>query len=442
MFRPTLTPARDERKAWFVWLGLSLTLAMLIARGDAHSVLPHYRDAGERWIDGEPLYNGHGWGFLYLPQAAILQVPLSLVPRLPAEIIWRCVSIAVYALGLRSLCRVAEAVHGVRLFPLATCMAVPLCLSSARNGQATVLLTGVLLLAVEAIALKRWGRATRACCLALAVKPLALPFLLVAGACNGSLRRRLLPALIVLFAVPFLMQDPAYVLEQYRGFLDNLRPTRGLIGGGPWAHLFGMLQLAGLVVPGEWQTVVRVAAAGAALAVGALMHRRLCPARRQLYLFALIAVYVMLFGPRTENNTYSLLAPAVAVLGSEAWLVRRSPSLGVMYLLTAISMAGSYELGKIVAPTIRAVWLAPLATVCFSVIAASELMRDLRRRNGGVGGQRSPAVPIAGSNDRRVGNVAGDGATAGTPAGSNDRSRVSRRVRIGKILKIANIGGR
>ena len=307
MQRATGTQSPAERYAWCAWLILLAVFCVRVWYDDLPTITPHYTDAAGRWIAGEPLYNGKGDGFLYLPHAAILHVPFALLPKATGEILWRVLTIATFAVGLRRLCSLSERHYGIPLFGLATCIALPLSFSAAQNGQTTTLITGLTMLAVTDLVERRWNRATTLLCLALAFKPIGLPFLLLIGALHPAMRWRLLLGLLLLAASPYLAQEWGYVSEQYRICADSMRASVKVGITKPWAQFFGMLQLAGLRLPARFQTPLRAAAAFAVLGLCWLIRGRLPVNRYGIYLFSLTTGYILLFSPRTENNTYAFL---------------------------------------------------------------------------------------------------------------------------------------
>jgi hypothetical protein len=379
MPRLTFTRPADEHNAWCLWLALFLLIALGICLGDVRSVAMHYSQAARDWGDGQPLYNGWGVGFIYFPQAAILHFPFGQLPRLPDEILWRALTIGVFALGLRRLCALSEQDHRVRLFPMATCVSVPLAFAAARNGQATLLLAGILMLAVDDFVNRRWSRSASFLSLALAFKPLALPLVLVIAALHRPLAWRVAIGMLAVAVLPYLTQDWDYVTEQYTECAAAMRIAADVGTATPWAHFFGLLEIAGLALPIAVQTPLRAAAGLAVLGMNWLARRRLPAHRAGLFLFSLTTTYLLLFNPRTENNTYAFLAPALGVGCGEAFLVLRNRRLGALYLLVASGMLGSYELGKLIAPHAPPVWPAPLMAVGCGAMLIMQLRRETRR---------------------------------------------------------------
>ena len=364
--------------AWCLWLALFVVIAAGICTGDIHSVAIHYADAAIHWGEGQPLYNHWGVGFLYLPQAAILHTPFAQLPRVPAEILWRGFTIGIFALGLDRLCRLSERGHSVSLFPIATCVSIPLSFSAARNGQATLLIAGLLMLAIGEVVSFRWNRSAGLLCLAVAFKPLALPTALVIATVHRPLPWRIGLGLVIVALIPFLTQEWSYVVGEFRECGAAMRIAAEVGTREPWAQLVGLFDVAGFSIPSEYQTQLRVLAGGAVLVACWMAQHRLPVHRFALIVFSLTTIYVLLFNPRTENNTYALIAPAIGIFCGEAFLVQRNRRLGALVVLIAVGIVGSHEFGRLIAPHTPPVWLAPLMTVCFAVVVCRQLCQETR----------------------------------------------------------------
>ena len=70
--------------------------------------------------------------------------------------VWRCFTIGVFAWGVRRLAGLAEASCHVPLFGLATAISIPLAWSSARNGQATLPMAGLMMIAIGHLSTAAW----------------------------------------------------------------------------------------------------------------------------------------------------------------------------------------------------------------------------------------------------------------------------------------------
>lgn len=365
--QPAIPRWSGVRAAWILWSILLAVVSIFILCGNTKTVTPNYCYGATSWLQGTDLYIYGGEGFIYLPQAAVVFVPFALLPLEVSEILWRCLIFGIFTAGLWRLASLARRERRRELFPLMTLVCVPLVWSSMRNGQSTIPMTGLMMLATVDLADSRWWRATLWLSLALIFKPLIIVFALLTFALHAPMRWRLIVGAVGVFLFPFLSQRAGYVWEQYAGCLEMFSKANGVGNERYYAQIFGMLRAAGIEVPSFWQNGTRVLAAVATLGICYVAKRRHSVVQAHLLLYSLAAIYLMLFNPRTENNTYSHLAPALAVFGSQALLARQSRGLAVYYFCCSLAVLGSWEIGRLFVPPPQAVWLAPLGCLAFAI---------------------------------------------------------------------------
>ncbi len=344
---------RLERAAVVVWV-----LALVLLGGKAllwphrNSVYPIFAEAGRRWLAGGDLYEPIAGqdAYRYSPLVAALLVPFGLLPDGPGGLLWRLAGSAVFCGGLAWWGRVVLPPALTRgQWALLFLLPAPLTFGNVHNGQANVLIIGLLLLAVAAVARERFNVA--ALCLAVAclfkVYPIAVGLLLVA-----LYPRRLAPRLGLLLAagllLPFLLQRSGYVAAQYAGWVEHLAQNdRQLRPRAFWYRdarlLWGLC--AAPLSSGAYQLVE---AAGAAVAAGAcLWARRAGLARPRLLalLLGLGCCWMTALGPATESSTYVLLGPTAAWLLLSAGADRHPIPLRLLWLiayaLLVVSQAAS-----------------------------------------------------------------------------------------------------
>jgi uncharacterized membrane protein YfcA len=255
------------------------------------------------------------------------------------------------------------------LFAWMTALCIPVAWDAARNGQATLLVTGMMAWAVVTLARQRWRRSAIWLGLSVAVKPLGTCLLVLAALLYRPVLRRLCVVIVILAAVPFLTERPSYVISQYQGWLHMTSIGARVGADQDWAQFFGLMSIADVHLSAAWQNVIRTIAAGLTIAACVLTQRRGTPEESVIDLFVLQACFLMLFSPRTENNTYAALAPAIALLSGRAWLVEGRRSVGAALAVMAIGMAGSYEIGRRLLPGHPPTWLAPMLATAFSLYA-------------------------------------------------------------------------
>ena len=107
-------------------------------------------------------------------------------------------------------------------------------------------------------------------------------------------------------------------MEQYRACIQNMTTAAhvGVVAHG-WTTPFTALRVWGLDVPEKVQTVIRLAAALGTLGLCFFVRRRYDAARSAVFVYSLAALYLILFSPRTENNTYAMLGPVIGYFVAE-----------------------------------------------------------------------------------------------------------------------------
>ncbi len=366
---------RSRRWAWALWLIVLVIVSGLILGGNRKTVTAAYRGAAHKWFRGKPIYGDNGRGFLYLPAAALTFAPCAALPTPLGEIAWRILTIGTYAFGLSRACGLVQRHTGRELFLLATLVTLPLAWSSSRNGQATLPMTGLMLLGAVAAAECRWWPSAVWLALAVALKPLAIVLVLLMAAIHAPLRWRLPIAVAGMLAAPFLFQSPAYVAGQYALCWQMFRSASEFGLQPLWAQLFGALEVWGLATSPAVQTATRLVAALATLGLAIYAHRAWPRTGAAIHTFTLAAAYLMLFNPRTENNTYSCLAPAIGLAFALSWRQPGQAVLNATYALLALGIVGGWSLGKLVAPGVPPIWLAPLCASVFLAITARQILR-------------------------------------------------------------------
>jgi hypothetical protein len=313
-----------ERATLLAWALILLVICIRVSISPrAHSVFPIFSTAGLHWRQSGELYYPYFFDpnldvFRYSPLAAALFSPWSVLSERVGNILWRLSNAALY-LG-------AFAWWGRTVLPvcltqsqqaLLFLLAVPLSIGCLNNGQSNVLIIALLLGATAAVQMSRWNLA--AGCLALAVLfkiyPIALGLLfsLLFPRKFGS---RFYLALILALALPFLLQNPEYVMRQYGHWwrlmmADNRheRPVSDLCSRDLWL----LIRLAHVPMTYLGYRLIQLALAGG-IGLLCLAGRWAGWSQRQLLtqLFSLGGCWMVLCGPATESCTYILVAPILA----------------------------------------------------------------------------------------------------------------------------------
>ena len=255
-----------------------------------------YNLASEQWAARQNMYDVPET-MNYMPQFAIAYTPFRVTPAPWGVILWRAVSVAVLATGLWRFVKQFFAPHSIHCFLAATILALPLSAAATQNGQANVILGGLMLHAVASVALGRWWSAAALAMLANVAKPVAVVLVLLAPFFYRPLRIPLAVTFVVLLASPFLFAGPGYVLSQYHGFLHNL----SVCSAAPeydYADITGLLWPLHIQLSHTVSLAIRASAGLLTLVFWWLGARRLPEPLRAFWIFTLAAGYLMLFNPR------------------------------------------------------------------------------------------------------------------------------------------------
>ena len=374
--------SRENRGAWILWGLVLLAVAVLVIRGNSRTDTTALWMSSGNWLAGQGLYydrSGIG-GFVYFPQAAILFIPFDLIPKMLGEVLWRFVSIAVFATGLYYFMELLARSARKNIFLLATLVSIPLAWDCVRNGQSTLIMTGFMLLAVICAAQSRWWPAALLLTLSVALKPLALVLWLLVFVLYRPLTWRLLLAMGAAVIFPFLTQNYAYVMEQYSACMHLMTTAAhvGVVAFG-WTTPFNTLREFGVNVPESVQTAIRLAAAFATLAVCYAAVRWNDAKRASIFIYSFAAMYLMLFSPRTENNTYVMLGPAIAVFMADALFVKKRISTGIMLGGIALVIVGHRTVAHLLRPQSSDTWVPPIMAVLFCGYLLASLFSERSR---------------------------------------------------------------
>jgi alpha-1,2-mannosyltransferase len=342
------------RPAMTLWGVMAIALSIKAAvPGYEHSVFSVYAASARHWWADKPLYILYPESeqpdfFRYSPTFAVAFSPFLLLPNPLDEIAWSLASLGLLLFALHVSLRdvfseylwtdaFGNAMNVDRCRDENTFLAIALAVSAIGlwSCQSNALLLALVLLGLSAMAREHWW--TAATCLALAVFiklwPAALVLLLMLF-WPRRLTLRFAVMCVVVAVIPFLTRPPSIVLSHYEQWTSSLlypsrdrwpgfrdawtiwSDTTTLFGGNAntAAHRLAYLTLQALsplVVLGWCVLQWTRSRKRSALLRGGIMPD--APQGRLLSLiFSIWAVWVLLFGPASEQLTYGILAPTAA----------------------------------------------------------------------------------------------------------------------------------
>ena len=326
-----------------------------------------YHNASHNWFQQKPLY-AESDGFYYFPQFAPSFVLFHWLPVPIGDIAWRWLSGFVLVFGMWRLSKTQFGSTSTAVLPWILLLTLPLSLSALRYGQANALFSGMLVNVVASIAQRRWTGATLWMMLAVIVKPLGLVILLLAPFVYAPLRWRVLEAALILILSPFLITDIDYVMSQYFASFANLQSSSVVIEH-RFADFQGIIRTLGGELPSQLALVIRAVAALFTLFLWVFVSRRFDEPLRAIWLLAFTTIYLMLFNPMTESNSYVILAPALSFWGLTLLATARYRTLGWCLVGSALSIGLLKEpLRPIFGNNFALIWNPFMALVFFGVL--------------------------------------------------------------------------
>ncbi len=318
-WRRQLGPNLPLWVAFWVWVGMTAGVIgrVIVASPTSNSVVPIYLVAGERWLATEPLYAPIPGLDIYRnpPGIAALFAPLALLEPKTAAILWRLGCLALYAFSIHRLLKhVLPPLSNWRRCGVWVAAAVFM-IPALNNGQTNLIVTAAAVLGVVAAARGKWWEAAAwlSGCGYVKLYTFAIGLLVVVQF-PKTLSWRFAITTAALFAVPFVCQHPGYVFDRHAELIDATTAddrTTADHSRAPRDWTIIPYDLTGVPVPRMASLVVSLVAAGGFVWV-VWKSRQQLPTSVVTPL-SLGLIWITLFGPSVEVNTYSVLAPVVAV---------------------------------------------------------------------------------------------------------------------------------
>ena len=356
---------------WVVYAGVIATLVAVNPSG--RSATLEYQRATDNWWAGKTLYRSRN-GYLYLPQFAVLYTPYELLPDRIGEPLWRLTCMALLAWALWAAASMLAPEKKAAVFLIATVLVLPSTFASARNGQVNMPLAALFLLTALVLARERWWVAAVFLALTLALKPISLAPILLCGVLYPRLRLPLFVSLFVMAVVPLAHFHPAYAAGEYQAFVHNLGQA-GNPKGRSWCDFAGMFRVFGVNLPASLQLAIRALAGLLALGLGwrILKVKGAGPLRAAFAVLFLTTIYLMLFNPRTETNSYVILGAFVAIWAAVEGLVCRRADIALWACLLA-ALLGTENYGWPIFPLTN-LWAKALATSALGIWLAVRILK-------------------------------------------------------------------
>lgn len=371
-------------RLWLLFAGVVAIIAFV--RPTERNITHHYSNASFNWWSQQDLYDSSGAGFLYFPQSAYLYAPFAwqkfpdplqefnqrpfkeqfkeTIPLRFGEAFFRIFALLFLGWSIWNVCLLFEKKDTFSIFFPASLLAVPATITAAGNGQFNLLLAATTLLACARLANRKWTESVVWLILGIAVKPLGVvPFLLLV-ALNRPLWGRSIIGLVIFMALGFLHWNFEYAIRQWRLMVEQLT-IASKPGWNEFDEISAMFSTFGLKLSSDFWFVIRTIAALGTLAVSYICYRRF-PFKTATFLATTFAMtYLMIFNPRTETNSYLIVAPYLGIMA--AMMFRDGKKDWIAWGLVAIALGlGSDNYGDFY--KITKIWWKPFITCLFGLL--------------------------------------------------------------------------
>jgi alpha-1,2-mannosyltransferase len=365
--------ARTGLATWGIFAIVIVTLSIIA--GADRSLIPLYSAASfDFWAHQVPATD-YLYGYYYLPTSQILFTPFAWLGLDAGGILWRLLAFGLFGLAAWEWAKILVPNRKCDACALMLVLLIPGAAGVLRIGQFDAPMWALIFLGFAAIAHERWLSAAVMLATAFAIKPTAIVPALLAGALWPSLGLRLLPLVLIVLGMPLLFADGEFVSRLYISLFDRISGATREAG---WFNsLSDLLTYVGLAVPYVAMTWVRVIAAIGTLLLGWASIRRLPHAPAVFIVFALSAIYLLLFNPRTEGIGYVALSLVTAPLAARAMLLEGRAGTAATAVLVCISVG----IPGLTYDTLHALdpWFRPaLAILAFVLIVAPRSLERLR----------------------------------------------------------------
>ena len=369
-----------------IWIAILVFIAAKsYIKPNTHTVYTTYSQAAQTWFEYETPRR-FGISYLqrqYCPFFGVLMQPFAALPDAIGGALWSSLGLGLIGTGLFRLLGQWKAMNLVSNQATAM-MCLPIFgIASIFNGQANMLMLGSMLWATTLLLDKSYWRAGFFLALPIAIKtyPIALAMVFV-----GLVPRILLPTAISLAGMcllPFLFCSRETAMQLYSQWLGFLVSQEHIETSFITSDFRAFLVRMGMSPSRPVHLLMQASTGAAVFAVALRIRKRLAVTDKVnaqnhalSWGYLLTSIWFVAFGPATEEATYLLAAPALAVL-AERTISNHSTSivhsLFAAVLLIVIGPTQASFFGETVRKWIFDQKLAPCAlTIVFAYLVVQQ----------------------------------------------------------------------
>ncbi len=348
-----------------LWTVTFVVIAFIVFENPhKRSVIPVYFNAVANWIAKDNLY-GTEYSFHYLPQFVYVYMPFYLMGTPWGDILWRGLSLFILVWGLFLFIKEYFPSNQDMFLLMASLLVLAPTIGALRNGQANLLFSGLCLWTILFLMRSDWWLCSLCIGLLIALKQIGIIPALLAAAAFPALWWRLAIVILLLLAMPFILTDSGYAVSQYREAIkemSNLAATQKR-----FADINGLFRAIGFTLEGTYSLAVRALAGLITLILWLLTKRHIQQPLAGIIFLALCTSYMMLFHPMTEQNSYVILAPAIALTAVYMRDKNISLTISIVIMSLCVGLGILPEIVRRWAPDMG-LWFKPLSALIYLAV--------------------------------------------------------------------------
>ncbi|HIJ59634.1 MAG TPA: DUF2029 domain-containing protein [Nitrospirae bacterium] len=370
----------DKKKLYLsialgIWITTIFAVAIMVYIDPTKRTVTNvYYGAVSNWFLQKEIYGDKNILFHYLPQFIYLYTPFYLLDRPLGDILWRVISLSLLVSGVYVFIREFYPKNKEYLFLVITLIIITPTIGALRNGQANLTFSGLCLWIMYFLLKEKWWALSFALTILIILKQTGLIITALIVSSHPHLCWRIILTISFVIIFPFLINNADYVLSQYKSALKEMS-SLAISSERRFADISGLLRPFGISLQGPNSLILRAFAGFITLIGWLYASKRFDEPLRGILLFSLATAYLMLFHPMTEQNSYVIIAPFIALVSVYFWQEGLSKRIVYALMVICISIGSMPEIVRPIAPHMG-LWFKPMMVILFYLLTTKLVISD------------------------------------------------------------------